>query len=188
MRGFVCSAPRFDQNNNMKKFVWLFGVIIGIILCINIIVMVQLMYNNPGFKGNDFVGYAAMVVVFSLTFFGTLNYRNKVLGGVISFGQAFKTGALIALIGATMYVVFWLFYYYLVVPDFMDRYADHMIASCQNDPAKLEATTKEMARFKEMYKNPLFVVLITYMEVLPVGLFVALISALILKRKAKPTL
>jgi hypothetical protein len=33
------------------------------------------------------------------------------------------------------------------------------------------------------YKNPLFVVLITYAEVLPVGLIVAFVSALILKRK-----
>jgi len=42
-----------------------------------------------------------------------------------------------------------------------------------------------MAEFKEMYKNPLYVVLITYTEVLPVGLIVALVSALILKRKNK---
>jgi hypothetical protein len=36
-----------------------------------------------------------------------------------------------------------------------------------------------------MYENPLFVVLITYSEVLPVGLVVAFISSLILKRKPK---
>jgi hypothetical protein len=39
----------------------------------------------------------------------------------------------------------------------------------------------------EMYKNPLFAVLISYAEVLPIGLVVAFVSALILKRKSGPT-
>ncbi|HMS70459.1 MAG TPA: hypothetical protein PKD18_20070 [Saprospiraceae bacterium] len=45
-----------------------------------------------------------------------------------------------------------------------------------------------MADFKEMYKNPLFVILITYSEVLPIGLLVALLSATILKAKPKEVL
>jgi hypothetical protein len=45
--------------------------------------------------------------------------------------------------------------------------------------------TEDMEKFKEMYKNPLFVVLVTYAEVFPVGLIVALLSALILKKKTR---
>lgn len=165
----------------MKKTVWVFGLIIGTILCANMIVMVNMMYNHPDFKGNDAAGYAAMVVLFSLIFFGIRNYRNKQLGGYISFGKALKTGVLIALVGATMYVVAWLFYYYLFVPDFIDVYTAYVLENCARED--LPAKTTEMANFKEMYKNPLFVVLITYFEVLPIGLVVALVSALILKKK-----
>lgn len=168
----------------MKKTVWVFGLIIGAILCANMIVMVNMMYTNPDFKGNDVAGYAAMVVLFSLIFFGIRNYRSKQLGGYISFGKALKTGVLIALVGATMYVVAWLFYYYLFVPDFIDVYTSYVLENCARED--LPAKTAEMASFKEMYKNPLFVILITYSEVLPVGLAVALVSALILKRKRKP--
>jgi len=167
----------------MKKIVFVFGLIIGTILCANMIVMVNMMYSSTDFKGNDIVGYAAMVVLFSLIFFGVRNYRNKHLDGVISFGKAFKTGALIALVGSTMYVVVWLFYYYLFVPDFIDVYTSYVLNNCAE--ADLQTKTTEMADFKEMYKNPLFVILITYSEVLPIGLVVALVSALILKSKNK---
>ena len=49
--------------------------------------------------------------------------------------------------------------------------------------AELAKKTTEMAKFNEMYKNPLINVLLTYAEILPLGVVVSLISALILKRK-----
>lgn len=170
----------------MKKNILIFGTILGTILVVNMVYMVNMIYDNPDLKTNDVAGYAAMVVVFSLTFFGIRNYRNKELNGVISFGKAFKTGALIALVASTMYVVVWIFYYYLFVPDFIDQYSACVINAAQREGAtaqELNAKTADMNQLKEMYQNPLFVVLITYSEVLPVGLIVALISSLILKRK-----
>lgn len=79
-------------------------------------------------------------------------------------------------------MVIWVFYYYLFVPDFIDVYTTHVLNSCTT-PEEVAIKTTEMATFKEMYKNPLFVILITYSEVLPVGLVVALVSAFILKTK-----
>lgn len=172
----------------MQRNVLLFGLVLGAVLCVNLVYMVHLCYTRPEFKGNDVLGYAAMVVVFSLTFFGIRNYRNRYLNGFISLGKAFRTGALIALVGATLYVVFWLFYYYLFVPDFLDKYIPHVLKEAERSGATaagLTAKAQEMERFRQMYGNPLFVVLITYAEVLPVGLLVAFISSLILKRKPR---
>jgi Protein of unknown function (DUF4199) len=172
----------------MKRNVLIFGLILGTILTGHMIYMVNVVCNNPDFASNDVIGYAAMVIVFSLTFFGIRNYRNKQLNGVISIGKAFKTGALIALIGSTMYVVVWLFYYYLFVPDFLDKYSLHVLSMATRNgatAAELTAKTNEMSQFKEMYKSPLFVILISYAEVLPIGLVVAFVSSLVLKKKLK---
>ena len=174
----------------MKRNVLIFGLILGTILATHGLYMVNVVCDNPEFQGNDVLGYAAMVVVFSLTFFGIRNYRNKQLGGVISLGRAFKTGALIALVGSTIYVGVWLFYYYLFVPDFIDKYTVHVLHQATRNgatPSELAAKTEEMKQFKEMYKSPLFVILISYAEVLPIGLVVAFVSSLILKRKPKTT-
>jgi len=170
----------------MKRNVLIFGLILGTILAGHMVYMVNVICKNPDFESNDVIGYTAMVVVISLTFFGIRNYRNKQLHGVISLGQAFKTGALIALIGSTMYVGVWLFYYYLFVPDFLDKYALHVIHQATRNGAtasELAAKTEEMEQFREMYKSPFFVILISYAEVLPIGLVVAFVSSLILKRK-----
>lgn len=164
----------------MKRNILIFGLITGTLLCINMIIMINVMYNATEFKGNDVLGYAAMVAQFSLIFFGVRNYRNKYLDGHISFWEGFKTGALIAFVGSTLYVIVGLLCYYVFVPDFLDVYISHVL---NNTPeSELAAKTQEMADFKEMYKNPLFVVLITYFEVLPVGLIVALVSSLFLKK------
>lgn len=168
----------------MNRNVWIFGGILGAILCANMVYMVNLCYTNPNFKSNNIVGYTAMVIIFSMIFFGVRNYRNKELGGVISFGKAFKAGAFTALVGSTMYVVVWLFYYYLFVPDYLEKYIPHVLKEvAENAPADLPAKTKEMNNFRELYKSPVFVVLMTYFEVLPIGLAVALVSALVLKKK-----
>lgn len=180
---FSLAAKPETNQKQMKKHVLIFGLIPGVILCINMIIMVNLLYNNPDFEGNDLLGYAAMVVVFSLIFFGVRDYRNKKLGGFISFGRAFKTGALIALVASTLYVVVWLFYYYLFVPDFLDVYIEHV--KNMTPASELPDQISYLENLEWMYQNPLGVILVTYLEVLPVGLIVALISALILKKKNK---
>lgn len=170
----------------MKRNILMFGSIIGVILVVHIMYMVHLIYNNPDFQSNDILGYIFLFGVFSLVFFGIRNYRNRELNGFISLGKAFKTGALIALLASTVYVVFWLFYYYLYVPDFLDRYIEHVMLEATREgatEAELAAKSEQMDQFSDMYQGPFMVALITYMEVLPIGLVVAFISSLILKKK-----
>ncbi|MCB0656618.1 MAG: DUF4199 domain-containing protein [Saprospiraceae bacterium] len=164
----------------MKRNVIVFGLILGAILCINMFIMVHRMYANPGFKSNDVLGYTLMVVMFSMIFFGVRDFRNKQMGGVISFRKALVTGVLIALLGCTMYVIVWLFYYYLFIPDFLDVYINHVLN--QTAEADLASRTAQMNNFRSMYNSPLMVSIMTYLEVLPVGLIVALVSALILRK------
>jgi|SRR5690554_489027 len=168
----------------MKKIVWVYGLIMGTIFITGSLYMTHLLfYKNPDIESNDLLGYVVMIIIYSLIFFGIRNYRNRYLQGVISFKQAFKTGALITLIASTVYVVVWLFYYYMFLPDFLEKYTEYVIRHAP--PAELETKTQTMQHFKNMYENPLFVILITYAEILPIGLIVSLISSFSLKKKEK---
>lgn len=172
----------------MKKNVLIFGLISGIIASGMMLSMVAMCYSGEKFEPNEVLGYAAQIVAFAFVFVGIKNYRDKYAHGVISFGKAFKVGLFITLIAATMYVLTWLIAYYNFYPDFMDKYCTRMVEVGQQRGAtelELAKQSKDMAQMKEWYKNPLFVVLITYTEIVPTGLVVSLISALILKRKPK---
>ena len=165
----------------MKKTILVFGLVIGAILTANSIIHINLIYSDPDFKANNVLGYATQVIMFSLIYFGVRNYRNNFLNGKISFLHAFKKGAIICLIASTVYVVVGLLYYYLFVPDFVDVFIAYVIQN--SAPDEVEAITAQMATFKEMYKNPLFAILISYVEVMPVGMIVAFVSAFLVKRK-----
>lgn len=170
----------------MKKIVLVCGSIAGLIVTIVMLINVAMCYNSKNFEGNIWIGYASMLLAFSLIFIGIKNYRDKYNNGIISFGKAFKTGLYISLIGSTVYVLVWLIAYYLFVPDFMDMYSEQMMNQARRSGAsqtEIDKTAMEMAGYKEMYQNPLMVVLLTYAEILPVGLIVTLISALLLKRR-----
>lgn len=159
----------------MKKHVLTFGMMPGLIWLALQLFTVNQMYTNPDLETNDFLGYTAMVVIFSLIFFGIRDYRNKKLDGIISFGKALKAGVLMALVATVVYVIVWLFYYYLFVPDFLEVYSQFVL---ENDLADAEYLESLMT----WYKTPLGMILLTSLEVLPIGLVVALVSSLILKK------
>ncbi|HEX6426266.1 MAG TPA: DUF4199 domain-containing protein [Niastella sp.] len=172
----------------MKKNVFVFGLLSGLIITAFMVYSSLKCYYNADFKSSEVVGYAGMLIAFAFIFVGIKNYRDKYNGGVISFGKAFKTGFLITLVASTLYVLAWVIEYYVFVPDWMDKYCTHMINEAKTGGVtqlELDKTNAQMNWYKEMYKNPLFVVLLTYVEVLPIGLVISLISALILKRKTK---
>lgn len=174
----------------MKKIVLVFGLISGGILAAMTAIFLPLSMSGViDFDQQEIIGYSSMVLAFLLVFFGIRSYRENLGGGAISFGKAFRVGILITLVTCVVYVVAWEIVYYGFIPDFGDRYAAYTIEKMRNEGATVAAIAemeRKTARFRELYKNPLFNVGITFMEVFPVGLIVTLVSAAILRRKRSP--
>lgn len=171
----------------MKRIVLKFGLISGAIISGATAIMLPLcMRGVLDFGASEVIGYTVMVLAFSLVFFGIRSYREEVAGGSIGFGKAFGVGLLITLVACACYVIVWEIVYHVFIPDFLDHYNAYQIDSLRADgatAAAIAAKEAEMETFAELYANPLFNVLITFMEVFPVGLLVSLVSAGILRRK-----
>jgi hypothetical protein len=176
----------------MKKTVLRYGLGSAAILGgLSAILLTLTASGRLDFDDSELFGYSTMVLAFLLVFFGIRSYRDEVGGGVIGFGKALQVGLLISLIACAAYVVAWQIIFWGFFPDFLDRYQVHAVAEAQaagkSAPAIAEMRT-DMAKFAELYKNPLFNVAITFLEVFPIGLIVALVSAAILRRKSPPPL
>lgn len=170
----------------MKKVILVYGIIAGLIVAALFAFSTGYFCAKGDFEGGMIYGYSAMIIAFAMIFVAIKSFRDKYNGGTIKFGKAFKIGFFITLIASTIYVISWLITYYCFMPDFMDKYAAVMLAKAQSSgltAAELAKKTDQVAWMKEVYKTPLGVILMTYVEILPIGTVVALTSALVLKRK-----
>lgn len=170
----------------MTKIIWTFGIISGVIL--GGMLAFSSFDGSMDFDTLQVIGYLTMIISFSTIFIGIKSHRDKNLKGFISFGKAFKIGLGITFIASTFYVGSWMIISSDGSEEFMEQYKEHMIEKAKDEGTSQEEINDiivEMDDWAEMYKNPLVKVSITYMEVLPVGLIISLISAGILKKSNK---
>jgi hypothetical protein len=172
----------------MKKNVIKFGLIAGLIASVWMVGSIAWCHETGTYEGNMILGFASMIIAFAVMFPAVKSYRDNQNNGIITFGEAFKLAFFIALIGSSMYVAAWLIDYYFFIPDFMERFSHQLIEKAQHSgksAGEIAAKIKEVNSMKHIYDSIFGIILYTYMEILPVGIIIALITALILKRKTK---
>jgi hypothetical protein len=169
----------------MKKTVLTFGLVSGAVSAAMMLVTIPFV-DKVGWEKGEILGYTTMVLSALLVFFGVRSYRENVGGGRLTFGRGLAVGILITLISGACYVVTWEIVYYTLMPNFADKYAAHMVERVKASGAtqqKVDETQRQAQRFKQMYANPAINVAMTFAEVFPIGLVVALVSAGILRKK-----
>lgn len=167
----------------MKRIILTYGIIGGVI--VSAMMWLTLGSGKHDFDNGEMIGYTTMVIALSTIFFGVKSYRDKYLGGSITFGKAFLIGLYITLVASTMYMASWMVMSATTEQDFMQQYYEHMKAKMESAgtaPAEMEAQLKELREFGDLYKDPLVKIGFTYMEILPVGLLISLICAAMLRR------
>jgi uncharacterized membrane protein YhaH (DUF805 family) len=130
------------------------------------------------------LGYLVMLVALSMIFVGVKRYRDVERGGVIRFGKALAVGLGIAAVAALLYVIAWEIMFTFTGDAFLTGYMEVMaqeMRSSGKSPGEIQAAVNEMKSFGETYRNPLVRIPLTLLEIAPVGLVVALVSAAILR-------
>lgn len=171
----------------MTRTILIFGLIAGGILSLMMAITIPFQ-DSIGWEKGEVIGYTTMVAAFLLVFFGIRSYRDNVAGGSVSFGRAFKVGALIALVASACYVATWEVIYFNFAPDFMSKYQAHLIEKARakgESQAEIDKKLADHEKFAKLYQNPAINAAITFIEPLPVGLLFALVSAGILSRRRR---
>ena len=168
----------------MTKTITTFGLIAGAVIVLSVLLSLAIDTSSTHMAALEWLGYAVMILAFSVIFVAIKGYRDKELGGVISFGMAFKVGIGITLIASLIYVVAWEINLAVTDYAFIEDYTQSIIDSRAADGASAEelaALTEEMDTMKAQYSRLLFRLPMTFLEIFPVGLLITLLSAAVLR-------
>ena len=172
----------------MKKTVLTFGIISGLILSVMMVITLPFV-DQIGHDRGAILGYTTMLAAGLLIYFGIRSYRDNVGGGTVRFGRAFAIGMLIVAVSSVFYVATWQYVYTQHMPDFFEKYQAEQLNKARAagaTQAELDAKIAEDAKYARWYANPFLRAAFTFVEPLPVGLIVSLISASALSRRRGP--
>jgi hypothetical protein len=171
----------------MRKIIVTFGLISGAISSLMMIGIVTI--GHVGFDRGAIISNTSIVLSFLMVFFGIRTYRDNIGNGEITFLKAFAVGLSITLISCIIYVATWEVIYYNLIPGYWDAYGAHLVqklTASGASPAAIQAKLEQVRRYKELYRNPFFNAVFTFIHPFPIGLVITLFSALVLKRRPQP--
>lgn len=159
------------------------GVAAGLIAGVPLFALV-LIYKGPPPQNGMLIGFALMLAALSLVFFAIRRRRDRVLGGHIDFWPAFVLGVAISVVASLVYAAAWEVTLAVSKLDFGTEYArihlDQQKALGASEAEMIELAAK-MEQFKAMYSHAPQRFIMTWFEMLPLGLAVSLVSAALLR-------
>lgn len=164
------------------RYVLTYGVLSGLVIILTMIA--GIVFAKDTFLSSTVFGYLIMLIALTFIFVGVKRYRDVEQGGVVRFWRAFAVGVGITVVSGLIYVLVWEIYSFQTDYAFIGDYTAHVIRAKEQagaTPEALAALREEMATLETNYANPLFRIPMTFLELLPVGLLVALVSAAILR-------
>lgn len=176
----------------MTKTILIFGLIAGVLLAAISWIIYSLCFNGfITFDNSTYIGYAGMLIVFSMVYFGIKSYRDNSTGGSLTFWKGVQVGLLIALVASVIHAAGW-HVYNVVNPDFkdffVDKYAEYKLndLSAPYDHDARAAIDREIEMLRTVYENPVLDFLVSGLMMLPPALIVTLLSAAMLRKKPTP--
>ncbi|MCW3846320.1 DUF4199 domain-containing protein [Sphingomonas sp. LB-2] len=162
------------------RYSLIYGLLVGAVIA-GIISTLLAIFGEEGPFATYWFGYLVQLVGLTFVFVGVKRYRDVERGGVIKFFPALGLGLAIALTAAIAYALVWEIYLALTHYSFMADYIDkvrHGLEAKHTPPAEIAKQMAEMQAMAEAYKNPLFRIPMTMVElIVPLGLVVPIFSA-----------
>jgi hypothetical protein len=166
----------------MIRIATIYGLVSGLIIIAGVIATILIGGGAP--HSDVWLGYLIMLLGLSAVLVGVKQYRDQALGGVIRFLPALGVGLAIAIVASLAYVLVWEAYLAATGYVFMDQYVAATLEARRAagvTPAEYAELQRQLADMARQYRSPLYRLPMTFAEIFPVGLLVALVSAALLR-------
>jgi len=169
--------------NPILRYSATYGLLSGLVVCA-VLITGFTFADHLHFADQLWFGYLVMLVILTFIFVGVKRYRDVERGGIIKFLPALGLGLAIAAAAGVAYALLWEVYLAATNYSFMDQYIAGIISHARAAGLSGDKLARKMAELETMraqYANPLFRIPMTFLEIFPVGLTVALLSAVTLR-------
>jgi hypothetical protein len=163
----------------LVRIVFVYGLISGLVVILSTLATIAA---TGG--GTVWLGYLVMLVALSSILIAVKQHRDGALGGVIKFRVALAMGLAIALVASVVYVLVWEVYDAATHRAYMDHYTAALLAEKQKagvTGAAYARVVEEVQAMRRNYANPLFRLPMIFLEIFPVGLLIAVVSAALVR-------
>ncbi len=173
----------------MAKRTLVSGLIAGGILVLLFLLSHFLINNGMDAKMweiGEIIGYSSMVIALSLVFFGIRAYRDKTLGGKITFTKALLLGVSISSVASIIFGIYVYLLFTVISPGLSGKMIEVYREKIRKSGETQQVIQQQLAQFEVesiMWNNPLFQALFMVVTVMLIGILISIISAAILKRK-----
>ncbi len=167
----------------MQKIALTYGILSGTIV-IATLILGLVVSDGGSFLSSELFGYLTMLIALSMIFIAVKRYRDQELGGVIRFLPAFAMGLAVAVIAGIVYTLVWEIYSISTDYAFIDNYVNSAIEAKRTAGLTAEQLALEIAALEQMRANygKIYIRLpMTFLEIFPVGLIIAILSAAVLQ-------
>ncbi|MFM7079658.1 MAG: DUF4199 domain-containing protein [Bacteroidota bacterium] len=174
----------------MKKPALKFGVASGVLYAAMFMATLLFAKNN----GETAVAYTISKILLigslSMIFLAIRQTRDRLMGGVISFNIAFRTGMVVVLLSTACYTLTKVGYSSFIDKDFVSRSIDETVtAEDKRIDEMKDLTADQKTKMKldfsnnmEDLRNPYAFALTSILDVFPIGFAIALLCAVLMKK------
>lgn len=166
----------------MKKTLLIYGGF-SVLFMLLFFILKMVVFPHTDFDMQEILGWIGIFISTLFVYFGIKYYRDRHNGGSLSFGKGLKVGLLILLLPSIAFGLFSLIYIKMN-PEFMDTYYQYKLSELQASlpAAEAAAQIQEVEKQKEFFMSPFVQFFSMFLSVFAVGLIIAVISSLILRR------
>lgn len=171
------------QKTSLAKSALPYGIIFGAILVLEFVASYSLGLNSADNKmAGVLMGLLNnLVLPFIFIFIACNNFKNKLNGGYISFGQSLKVGVTVTVIAALISSVITAIIY-LVAPEVKAQILEQIKISMAAQPGMTSEGMNAAVKMSEMFMAPYLAIPITVLVSAFVGLIISLIVGAIVKK------
>ena len=168
-----------NQHYPIWKHSLMYGIYLGVVL-----IILSLVFYILDLHGESWTGYVNYVFILGGVILASVTYRDKYLGGFITYGQSFSTGFLAGLFTAIIGAIFTYFFMLYLGDEFTDlmmEKAEEKIL--ESNPEIGDAELDLALSWTKKMMNPTWISVIAFLGSTFFSLVFALIASIFIKKE-----